>query len=131
MIEILIAALQNFVAIGFGIGIALVILGGVYTFFSSLNLVTSYSGSETESSIKHLLKAKRLIILGCCLCLIGIVPSVNDLWRVRVALIQLELSKPENVKATVQRIDEISKALECKYLDSCGDKTDGKWKEKK
>lgn len=50
--------------------------------------------------------------------LLAIVPSPSQLWEARINLIKLELASPENVKASVERINEISKALECKYLNT-------------
>lgn len=47
---------------------------------------------------------------------IAIAPSPFDLWKIRISLIKLELSSPENVKSSVEEISRIGKKLECKYL---------------
>lgn len=47
---------------------------------------------------------------------VTIIPSLKDLWEVRIALIKLELSSPENVKRGAEEIGRIAKKLECKYL---------------
>ena len=55
-----------------------------------------------------------LVTLG--LMLLTTIPTPDRLWEVRVALLKLDLSSPENVKAVGGRVDEIVKALECKHL---------------
>lgn len=57
--------------------------------------------------------------LGGIVLLFGVlasVPSINDLWRVRIGLIKYNLASPENVKQTIETIERIGKKLECKYL---------------
>ena len=55
-----------------------------------------------------------LVTLG--IMLLTTIPTPDKLWEVRVALLKLDLSSPENVKAVGGRVDEIVKALECKHL---------------
>ena len=43
-------------------------------------------------------------------------PSLDDLWKVRINLIKLELASPENVSKGVSEISRIAKELENKYL---------------
>lgn len=52
---------------------------------------------------------------GLLLCFL---PTSSDLWRVRIDMIKLQLASPENVQAGVEHIDQVAKALECKYLDT-------------
>lgn len=46
----------------------------------------------------------------------AILPSLNQLWKVRISLIKLELSSETNIKKSVETIERIGKKLECKYL---------------
>ena len=55
--------------------------------------------------------------------LLLLVPGPEDIWKVRVAMLKLELSSSENVKALTNHAEEVVKALECKHLGvNCGDK---------
>ena len=49
--------------------------------------------------------------------LLTTIPTPDRLWEIRIALLKLDLSSPENVKAVGGRVDEIVKALECKHLN--------------
>lgn len=61
-------------------------------------------------------RAKKLI-LPLILCLVlGCIPSVSEIWKVRIGLIKLQLSSPENIAKGVETIEHIGKKLECKYL---------------
>lgn len=48
--------------------------------------------------------------------LIAALPTANDLWHVRIALVKYELASKENLDKAVDHIDTLGKALECKYL---------------
>jgi hypothetical protein len=48
--------------------------------------------------------------------LLALIPSVDDLWKVRIGLIKLELASPENIQKSTDEITRIAKKLECKYL---------------
>lgn len=58
----------------------------------------------------------RLVWIGLATGLLGCLPSVNQLWEVRIAMVKFELASPENVGKTVDEIGRIGKKLECKYL---------------
>lgn len=55
-------------------------------------------------------------ILFCCL------PSVEDVWKIRISLIKFQLASPENIKKGEQEIIRIAHELECKYLTCKEDK---------
>jgi hypothetical protein len=56
-------------------------------------------------------------ILGVgCLPALSVIPSVDDLWKVRIGLIKLELASPENLKGAAEVIERIGRKLECKYI---------------
>lgn len=44
------------------------------------------------------------------------IPSVNDIWKVRIGLIKLQLASPENIQKGAEEITRIGKKLECRYL---------------
>lgn len=58
----------------------------------------------------------RLIPFTIIAGLLACIPTMDDMWKVRIALIKYQLASPENVKAGVERINEIADGLECKYL---------------
>lgn len=51
------------------------------------------------------------------------IPSVDDLWRIRIGMIKLKLASPENVEKGAAEIIRIGKKLECRYL-GCDEKKD-------
>lgn len=44
------------------------------------------------------------------------VPSLDDVWRLRVNLLKLEVASPENVAKLGGHVEEVVTALECKHL---------------
>lgn len=59
-----------------------------------------------------------VILLGCT-------PSFDKIWKVRLALIKLELSSSENVQKNLAEIHVIAEKLECKYI-GCAAQTERK-----
>jgi hypothetical protein len=51
--------------------------------------------------------------------LLGCVPTVDDVWKTRIALVKYHLAAPENVQAATETIERLGKKLECKYLGGC------------
>lgn len=47
------------------------------------------------------------------------VPTIDDVWKVRIGLIKFGLASPDNVKSGVETIERVGKKLECKYLGGC------------
>lgn len=47
---------------------------------------------------------------------ISALPNIDDLWKVRIGLIKLQLASPENVQKGADVIERLGKKLECKYL---------------
>lgn len=54
---------------------------------------------------------------------LAMIPSLTDIWRVRLALLKFELVSPESIKSGAETIERIGKKLECKYL-GCEEKKD-------
>lgn len=44
------------------------------------------------------------------------IPSIEDVWKVRIAFIKLALASPENVVKGADEIGRIAHKLECKYV---------------
>lgn len=44
------------------------------------------------------------------------VPSIDQIWKLRIGLLKLELASPENLKSSLDAIERIGAKLECKYL---------------
>lgn len=72
---------------------------------------------ESKEKIKKLYfpKIKYFVLLGMFVSL----PSPQNIWKIRINLLELELSSTENVKATTEHIEKLAQALECKYLEEC------------
>jgi hypothetical protein len=52
-----------------------------------------------------------------CFAVLAAVPTVDDLWRVRIGLLKLEVASPANMQSAQEHIEVIVKGLECKYLN--------------
>lgn len=77
----------------------------------------AYFWKENEASLELANAAlKYSIPLTLIFSFIGLAPTADDLWKVRISLIKLELASPENVKKSVIEISRIAEKLECKYL---------------
>jgi hypothetical protein len=47
---------------------------------------------------------------------LGLIPTVDQMFKIRIGLLKLELTNKENVQVGVDEIGKIAKKLECKYL---------------
>lgn len=106
--EVLLAFLSNFSTLALILSIGLSIAAPFVWMFGE------FKGNDVQDrraqALKKMLLA--LIILAFFAC----VPSINNLWTVRIGLIKLELASPENVKKASETIERIGQKLECKYL---------------
>lgn len=76
-----------------------------------------YSRREETRGLPKLLKFKwKFATFLISTVLIASIPDANDLWRVRVSMIKLELASPDNLSKGVETIERIGQKLECKYL---------------
>lgn len=81
----------------------------------------SWSDEEDENraaSFKHLFRRFAFALPVCVV--LACVPTLDNLWSVRIALIKYELASPQNVKSATATIERIGKKLECKYLGGNG-----------
>src|ERR1043165_3453297 len=113
--EVLLAALDN-TKVLFG---SLAFASGLAAFLSSC----AYFGAVTEdcddikkgASTVWKFSVKVLIVSSLLYC----VPSVDDVWKVRVGLLKFQLASPENIEKGTKVIERIAGELECKYLGHC------------
>jgi hypothetical protein len=124
--ELWIAVLMNLShASGFGAVITLIIgLGSAIVAICNRSQANEYTGRECPEKVaefngyadqaKSLSRA--LLITFVPLLLLSAVPTVDQLFQIRLGLIKFELASPENVKLGVAAIEEVAKKLECKYL---------------
>lgn len=61
--------------------------------------------------------APRAGVLAFVLALLSSMPGPDDLWRLRISLLKLEVASPENLSAAKDHLEVIVKGLECKYLN--------------
>lgn len=76
--------------------------------------------SSDRSAIAYMMTGKMILKLAGATFLvvlpITIMPTVDDLWKVRIGLIKLNLASPENIQKGADVIERIGKKLECKYV---------------
>lgn len=75
-----------------------------------------HNDDEKKETSKWWKNYFKIIPFFLFLCLLSGLPSVEDLWKVRIGLIKLELASPENLSKSSEVIERIGKKLECKYL---------------
>lgn len=103
--EFLLALFQNLKGLAFFTSLA-----GV--FIIVILLATYFDNGDDWK--KHW--SKKIFITTLLCGLICVVPDVDDLWRIRISLIKLELSSKENIQKASETIERIGTKLECKYL---------------
>lgn len=121
-IEILIAFLMNVKGLFIGFALATGI-GTLVSAIGSLVLANERPDAPERIFVRKAFKWLAPIFVACGL--VACVPDVDDLWKVRVGLIKLELSSPENIKAlvnpeTIEKgkdlIGKIGNDVYCKYV---------------
>ena len=61
-------------------------------------------------------KAPQVIGVSVVCGILACLPNTKDIWRVRIDLVKLELSSPQNLSKAAETIERIGAKLECKYL---------------
>jgi hypothetical protein len=101
-------------AVGLTILTGLVTAGAILFYFLCAG---DYDAARTQPKLA---KAARWTGAGFLIFgLLAAVPTVNDLWRVRLSLIAFEAASPENVVKAGAHLETIVEGLECKYLNRC------------
>jgi hypothetical protein len=121
--EILLACIENmhtaFVAL---FVISCVIFTGCFVCACAIADDSSTCDTDKEEGYKVCRKISKyniplFLIMLFAMCL----PNVDDLWKVRIGLLKLELVNKTNIEAGAAVIERIGKKLECKYIGGCPD----------
>jgi len=97
---------------------AKVAVGVLYALFSVFTVIKTIIQTD-DNSLKRDDAWKRfgkLFAWAIPIFLLAATPNINDIWEARIALIKYQLASPENIQKGVDKIQEISTKLECKYL---------------
>lgn len=70
-------------------------------------------GEEEEKKARERFKLLWALVP---LALLSVVPTLEDLTKIRIEMIKYQLVSPENVTKTTDEIKRIAEKLECKYL---------------
>lgn len=112
----------------------LAFLSGAGLFISTFGVFVSHSyenDGETRSFDPATRKFWRHSWL-LCITILGFtivpacVPNVEDLWKIRIGMIKLQLASPQNVEKGAAEIIRIGKKLECRYLGCEEEKANAK-----
>lgn len=87
-----------------------------YTIFCGFNQDTAYSDLDKARCKTLWSNWRKLVGITAVLSLFVCIPTMDDIWRVRIALIKFELASPETVKKGADEIARLVQKLECKYL---------------
>lgn len=113
--EIILALLMN-VKVAFSL--FSLIAGTIALVMGVIWLSVKTSGYESEQTIAKAWSCFKISTLATVVFIIpALIPDINDVWKVRISLIKLQLASPQNVQKGVDEIGRIAKKLECKYLE--------------
>lgn len=119
MSELILAVLFNVKGLAIAGAIFGVIGFGITVLIAGILRGGSINERDPDSNrAKYLLTQlvpKQMIFVAVCAAF-SVIPSVDDLWKVRIGLIKLQLASPENIQKGAEVIERIGQKLECKYL---------------
>lgn len=96
------------------------VLAGIAWAINAVDASSRYGNDQDRQRADNSrLVTKRLVMVSVVAALLACVPTLEDMWRVRIALVKYDLAAPENVKAATETIERIATKLECKYLGGC------------
>lgn len=118
-LEIILAFLENFR----GLAIVSAAIAG----FTGVIFLACLADSSSDLSIfggetyaKRVTKYKTLwwkpFIIAALIMPFALVPSIDQVWKIRIGLIKLQLASPDNIQKGAEVIERIGHKLECKYL---------------
>ena len=122
LLEFLLGLGQNISFFAWLIGLLFTVIS-IFTIIAWVNMP-----SDDKDRGKVLATFRYCFPIAMVLILVGSIPTVDNLWKIRVGLIKFQLAAPENIKAGVETIERIGHKLECQYI---GCKEDEKKPEKK
>lgn len=130
-LEVILALLEN---VHCGMCVLLFLSATVWGCFSLYEIVESastrniyYESQYAEKVQGALDRRNKVLRMGWWLLIpafFAALPSIDDIWRVRISLVKLQLASPNNIEKGTEAIERIAKKLECKYL-GC-DKREGR-----
>ena len=94
----------------------IVIMGIIGSIFSGGSFLMHKDLGEERSAAGALQFLKVAALVTLLTLPVALFPSIDDVWKVRVGLLKLELASPENIKSGAEEISRIAKKLECKYF---------------
>jgi hypothetical protein len=122
MFEIVLAVFSNVRAVAIPVAIFLTI-GLTLTFVAQAWAHDFFNDKDEESLNARMPKIRSKLIAWIIVsAVVTCVPTIDDLWKVRIGLIKYQLASSENVQTGVDTIERIGKKLECKYLGGCDEK---------
>jgi hypothetical protein len=97
------------------------IIFGVLTFIAILTCIGAISDSDVHADTKATLrKALPFAVVFMLLCtLVFAVPTPRTLLTYRITLIGYNLASQENLEKGAEHLINLTKKLECRYLDIC------------
>jgi hypothetical protein len=98
-------------------------VGGCAVFILTLLFVADFDCSREPFGVRaNRVHLGRVLIVTVVCAIIGCIPDMNDMWKVRIGLIKYEMASPKNVNAAAEEIVRLGHKLECKYI-GCEDET--------
>jgi len=88
----------------------------------AVDFAKDFGGEKDKARVPRFRHAFRVVVtVTAVFAVFTCIPTLDDLWRIRIALVKYELASPENVQKATETIERIGKKLECKYLggESC------------
>lgn len=89
---------------------------GIVVLIATFIGITDDKFDPGERNARFKASMKKSYIVLACIAFLSLLPSTDELWKSRIALLKLELASPKNVNKSVEEISRIASKLECKYL---------------
>lgn len=120
--EILLAALINLK----GVFCFSALVSGLTVLLSGVFFLMAKDLGKTRDQVlsRKALKVSSLVFVP--MMFLSCIPTIDDLWKVRIGLIKLQLASPENITSAAETIERIGKKLECKYIGCDEEKAEKK-----
>jgi len=109
--------------VGFGVFSCIGLMTAFMVLFTMSKHTENEESEKCQAAYKKLLKYFLIVLVPTIL--IRSLPTVDDLWKIRIGLIKYQLASPENLNKGIQAIERLAKKLECKYL-GCEEDPDNK-----
>ena len=118
MVELILAYVENLS----GVALFLSVLSGMGATMAFAAWFMGTADKEAANAAIAQKIAVRFSWVTIPFILFAALPSVDELWEVRLGLLKFSLASPENVQKGAEEIGRIAKKLECKYLGGCEEK---------